>query len=277
MKRARLLDRLCALYPDRSREELLSLVLCGEVRVEGACIRDPQERVRADAAVSIERDRYVGRGGLKLEHALVAWHLPVHGRVFLDAGASTGGFTDCLLQHGARAVHAVDVGHNQLDYRLRTDERVIVHERTNIMHVEALDPAPHAAVADLSFRSLRSAARRVVDLTTDRYAVLLVKPQFEWSDPPPDFSGTVPADAIGMILSQTLTDLADERLALYALEESPITGRNGNREFFLLAGDSGGVDGREPRAVSVLVRAALGGCAAGTDGAAPERGGDATS
>ncbi|MFW5789494.1 MAG: TlyA family RNA methyltransferase [Spirochaetota bacterium] len=257
MKRTRLLDRLCALHPDRSREELLSLVLCGDVRVDRARIRDPQERVRADAAVSIERDRYVGRGGLKLEYALAAWHLPVRGRVFLDAGASTGGFTDCLLQHGARAVHAVDVGHNQLDYRLRTDDRVIVHERTNIMHVEVLEPPPHAAVADLSFRSLRGAARSVVDLTTERYAVLLVKPQFEWSDPPAGFSGTVPAEAIGMILSQTLTDLVDERLALYALEESPITGRSGNREFLLLAGEPGSIAARDSRPVAELVAAAL--------------------
>lgn len=257
MKRARLLDRLCALHPDRSREELLSLVLCGDVRVDGSRIRDPQERIGAEAAVAIEHERYVGRGGVKLERALELWELPVDGRVFLDAGASTGGFTDCLLQRGARAVHAVDVGYNQLDYRLRRNERVIVHERTNIMHVAALDPVPDAAVADLSFRSLRGAARHLVDLTADRYAVLLIKPQFEWTDAPADFSGTVPAEALDGILARTLDALGDEGLALFAMSESPITGRSGNREFLLLAGERGSLAAREPQPAAALVDAAL--------------------
>ena len=257
MKRARLLDRLCALHPDRDREELLSLVLCGDVRVDGARIRDPQERIGPDAEVSLERERYVGRGGHKLEHALSAWRLPVRDRVFLDAGASTGGFTDCLLQHGASAVHAVDVGYNQLDYRLRRDGRVIVHERTNLMHVDSLDPPPHAAVADLSFRSLRGAGRRAVDLTVERYAVLLIKPQFEWSDAPADFSGTVPEAALPGILTGTLGALVDEDLALFALEESPITGRAGNREFLLLAGEPASVAGRGRRTPAELVNAVL--------------------
>lgn len=257
MKRAQLLDRLCALHPDRTREELLSLVLCGDVRVDGARIRDPRQRVDAEAIVALERERYVGRGGVKLEHALDAWNLPVDGRVFLDAGASTGGFTDCLLQRGAVAVHAVDVGYNQLDYRLRSDDRVIVHERTNIMHLESLDPRPHAAVADLSFRSLRGAARRVVDLTVERYAVLLIKPQFEWSDAPADFAGTVPTAALASILSRTLEGLLEESLAPFELEESPITGRRGNREFLLLAGDPDALASREPRRSSQLVETVL--------------------
>jgi 23S rRNA (cytidine1920-2'-O)/16S rRNA (cytidine1409-2'-O)-methyltransferase len=243
MRRARLLDRLCDLHPDRSREELLSLVLCGDVRVDGACIRDPREPVRSDATISVERPRYVGRGGVKLEHAIRAWSLPVAGRVFLDAGSSTGGFTDCLLQHGARAVHAVDVGYNQLDYRLRDDARVHVHERTNVMQIDALDPRPHAAVADLSFRSLRGAARRIVDLTTDGLAVLLIKPQFEWEDAPPSFDGTVPDEEIAAILRATLDGLRDEGLLACALEESPIRGRKGNREFLLLTGDGAGEGG----------------------------------
>ena len=239
MARIRLLDRLCLLHPEREREELLAHVLCGDVSVEGERVRDPRRLVRADSSVCVDASptrsgRYVGRGGVKLEHALREWGLSVRGDVVLDAGASTGGFTDCLLQHGARVVHSVDVGYNQLDYRLRTDRRVIVHERTNIMHVHSLDPAPVAAVADLSFRSLRGAAGHLLALAP-RWAVLLVKPQFEWESAPKSFDGTVPDTALAGILIRTLSALAVEGAIPQALLESPIRGRKGNREYLLLA------------------------------------------
>jgi 23S rRNA (cytidine1920-2'-O)/16S rRNA (cytidine1409-2'-O)-methyltransferase len=255
MARIRLLDRICELNPEDDRERLLSLVLCGDVRVDGERVRDPRRSVSRDAVVQIAgRDvqsdgdasaadrlerRYVGRGGLKLEHALATWTLPVEGRVLLDAGSSTGGFTDCLLQHGARIVHAVDVGYNQLDYRLRVDERVIVHERTNIMHVDALDPPPRGAVADLSFRSLRGVASRILRLVGGTWAVLLVKPQFEWQAPPPEFDGTVPDELSDAILEETIDALIGEGIVVAGVEESPIRGRKGNREFLVLVRGGG--------------------------------------
>jgi len=239
MSRIRLLDRLCELHPESEREELLALVLCGDVSVEEERLRDPRALVARDARVSIATEeegprRFVGRGGLKLEHAIRAWNLDVRGRVFVDAGASTGGFTDCLLAHGARHVHAVDVGYNQLDYRLRRDERVEAHERTNIMHVSSLDPPADAAVADLSFRSIRGAARHLVELTRERWAVVLVKPQFEWDAPPESFDGTVPDAELGRIVRSTLEGLVEEGAFPAALLESPIRGRKGNREFLVL-------------------------------------------
>lgn len=239
MTRRRLLDRLCDLHPRRDREELLSHVLCGDVVVDDERVRDPRREVAADSTVRIAPDparRYVSRGGLKLERALSTWELDVSDAVVLDAGASTGGFTDCLLQHGARTVHAVDVGYNQLDYRLRRDPRVIAHERTNIMEVNGLEPPPTAAVADLSFRSLRGAAAHLWMLVDRSWMVLLIKPQFEWANPPPEFNGTVPDAAVRPVLEHTLSGLAGEGIPLSALIESPVRGRRGNREFLLLAG-----------------------------------------
>ena len=253
MKLVRLLDRLCTSHPDREREELLAHVLCGDVSVNGECTRDPRRKIPADAHVAISARRYVGRGALKLEHAIERWSLPVSGNVFLDAGASNGGFTDCLLQHGARIVHAVDVGWNQLDYRLRSDPRVRAHERTNIMDVRRLDPPPVAAAVDLSFRSLRGAASHVFGLVGRRWAVLLLKPQFEWGDAPDAFDGTVPGSALPDILARTLGALANEALPLADLCESPIRGRKGNREFLLLVRNDEAI----PR-IDVLVEQALG-------------------
>ncbi|MFW5684761.1 MAG: TlyA family RNA methyltransferase [Spirochaetota bacterium] len=242
MARPRLLDRLCELHPTMDREQLLARVLCGEVRVDGELVRDPRRPVSREQRVAVVVDHadaaagdYVSRGGLKLEHAIRAWSLSVSGKVFLDAGSSTGGFTDCLLRHGARAVHAVDVGYNQLAYALRTDERVIIHERTNIMDVTSLEPRPHAAVADLSFRSLRGAAARLLDLVSDSWAVLLVKPQFEWRSPPPEFDGIVPEEAVDAIVRETLSELESDGIDVAGVEESPIRGRKGNREFLVLA------------------------------------------
>ncbi|HKK47529.1 MAG TPA: SAM-dependent methyltransferase, partial [Alkalispirochaeta sp.] len=124
-----LLDLLTQQFAEYSRDELYRLVMCGEVRVNGGTITDPRQAVGAGATLAIVTRRFVSRGGEKLEAALEAWPINVAARTWLDAGASTGGFTDCLLQRGASLVHAVDVGYNQLDYRLRNDPRVRVHER----------------------------------------------------------------------------------------------------------------------------------------------------
>jgi len=226
-----LLDHLVSLYPEVDRERLFGRVLCGDVLVDASVLRDPKVKVSVEAEVVLSTKRFVGRGGFKLDPVLEAWSLPVAGKVFLDAGSSTGGFTDALLQRGALRVHAVDVGTAQLDWKLRADPRVIVREGTNVMTLEALDPKPHAAVADLSFRSLRGAAAHILSLTTEGWMVALIKPQFEWLDPPGDFQGIVPDDQWGAILGKLEADLGAEGVALTDLLPSSVRGRKGNQEY----------------------------------------------
>jgi len=229
-----LLDLLVGLYPETPRERLFSRVLCGDVLVDGSVLRDPKIAVSEDVEIVLSSRRFVSRGGFKLDPVLEAWALPVTGKVFLDAGSSTGGFTDALLQRGASVVHAIDVGMGQLDWKLRVDPRVIVQEGTNVMDLAGLDPIPHAAVADLSFRSLRGAAIRILNLTSEGWMVALIKPQFEWVNPPADFQGIVPDDRLEEILSTLITDLKSEGVLLKEKLPSAVRGRKGNQEFLAL-------------------------------------------
>ncbi|MEI8093564.1 MAG: SAM-dependent methyltransferase [Spirochaetales bacterium] len=226
-----LLDLLVRLYPEQERERLFSRILCGEVQVDGSTLKDPKVPVPSDAEVVLSARKFVSRGGFKLDPVLEAWNLPVKGQVFLDAGSSTGGFTDALLQRGALLVHAVDVGTAQLDWKLRSDARVRVHEGTNVMSLSSLDPPPDAAVADLSFRSLRGAARKILELTTGGWLVALVKPQFEWVGAPADFTGIVPEEQVAAILASLQTDLVGEGVWVQAWQASSLRGRKGNQEY----------------------------------------------
>lgn len=232
--RRRAIDRLALREPGMDREALVARILCGDVLFDGVRVRDPREPVRAEAVVTYRDTGFVSRGGLKLDHALSAWHIDVAGKVILDAGASTGGFTDALLRRGAAYVHAVDVGYNQLAYSLRTDPRVAVHERTNVTGLRSLQPLPDMAVADLSFRSLSGVAAHLLSLTRDKRAIVLVKPQFEWRAPRADFNGRVPDEEARRIATDALAALNAEGVDCVAMIESPITGRRGNREFFAL-------------------------------------------
>lgn len=244
MKKVPLLHLLQDRYPEYSKKELHAFILCGEVRVEGERLQDPKRLVRFDAEALLigEERRFVSRGGEKLEAALLRWKLPVEGRVWLDAGASTGGFTDCLLRYGAKKVHAVDVGYNQIDYRLRRDGRVTVYERTNIMTLQSLEPAPEAACADLSFRSLRGAAAHLLSLTTEGIVIALAKPQFETPRLRDDgFDGLIRTpEEVGDILKLLVSALSGEGAVTRAVIPSPIPGRMGNREFLLLLHNGGG-------------------------------------
>ncbi|MFP4372701.1 MAG: TlyA family RNA methyltransferase [Spirochaetaceae bacterium] len=241
MAKRPLLSLLQRIYPDEEKDELFARVLCGEVVVDGERVRDPKRPTAPTAEIELAGRRFVSRGGEKLEAALSAWDIDVEGKVFLDAGASTGGFTDCLLQRGAERVHAVDVGFNQLAYSLRRDGRVIVHESTNITEVALLDPPADAAVCDLSFRSLSGVSGRLLALSRERWFIALVKPQFEWKDPPPSFDGVVRRreDALA-ILADTFRRLAAEGAHARRLLASPIRGRRGNDEFLALFSDTPG-------------------------------------
>jgi 23S rRNA (cytidine1920-2'-O)/16S rRNA (cytidine1409-2'-O)-methyltransferase len=188
------------------------------------------------AAVSPEL-KYVSRGGLKLEKALDAFHLDPTGRVAIDVGASTGGFTQCLLERGAPRVYAVDVGHGQLAWTLRNDPRVIVMERTNIRHLTELPEPMQCAVIDVSFISLRLVLPALVPLlahTPDTWIVSLVKPQFEAGKAEVDRGEGVISDPEihRRVQSELQTWIPQHTpLQVQGVIESPIRGRDGNREF----------------------------------------------
>jgi 23S rRNA (cytidine1920-2'-O)/16S rRNA (cytidine1409-2'-O)-methyltransferase len=233
-----LLELLKATFPAKPETELRGLIMRGDVRVNGDPVEKPGTRVDEGSRVSLREARpYVSRGGEKLAWALGRWRIDCRGAVWLDAGCSTGGFTDCLLAHGASRVYAVDVGVNQLDWRLRDDARVTVLEGTNVMHLRPgqLDPAPRRAAADLSFRSLRRAASHVLSLTTEERGVFLVKPQFEWARPSGEFRGVVrDPQTVVAIVAELLEALASEDVRAEKALLSPIHGRKGNREILFL-------------------------------------------
>jgi 23S rRNA (cytidine1920-2'-O)/16S rRNA (cytidine1409-2'-O)-methyltransferase len=185
----------------------------------------------------IEPLKYVSRGGQKLEQALVDFDLlkVVKGAVVLDAGASTGGFTDCLLQAGTSLVYACDVGSNQLDWRLRQDARVRVYEKTNVMDIPSLslEPAPDWAVADIAFRSSVSVVKTLLPILKQGWMLVLIKPQFEWLDSPPDYKGVVPREAYAPILTGVGERLAERGIKVKAMAPSGLKGKKqGNQEFF---------------------------------------------
>ncbi|AKJ64105.1 TlyA family RNA methyltransferase [Kiritimatiella glycovorans] len=183
MKKPRLDQLLVERGLAQSRERARRLIIAGEVRVGGVPVTKPGRPVMPDAEIEVAaRERYVGRGAYKLEHALHAFDLEVTDRTALDVGASTGGFTDCLLQHGARRVYAVDVGYGQLDYRLRQDPRVVVMERVHARYLQpdALPERVGFICVDVSFISLTLILPAVIPLASPgTWMVTLIKPQFE--------------------------------------------------------------------------------------------------
>lgn len=253
---------LCRLrFAQLDSERLYAAILCGDVYVNGVRERNPQQSFSSDVTITLESSghrpsrAYVSRGGEKLEAALQAFELSPAGCCVIDAGASTGGFTDCLLQHGAQCVHAVDVGYNQLAYELRSDPRVVVHERLNIKSVTTLEPAADFAVADLSFRSLCGVAGHLLSLSTRGLLVALLKPQFEresqLSRTTQDqsreekaldvagFDGVITdVNEIVRIALGTISALEREQAYTCGVCISPIKGRSGNQELFLLLENS---------------------------------------
>ena len=236
-----LLEKMKAEYPGLTWDEIFAYIMCGEVMVNGGKVTDPKAKVKNDAIIELSLKKYVSRGGLKLEKALSFWNIKCSGKVFLDAGSSTGGFTDALLQQGAAGVHSVDVGYNQLSYSLRRDPRVYVHEKTNIMTLDSLDPPADAAVADLSFRSITGAASRIVNIVREHWLIALIKPQFELSlANRADFNGVVTDRKVLLeTVLETAQSILNEGLSVTDIILSPVTGRKGNREFFFLIKSGG--------------------------------------
>ena len=223
----------------RSREQAQRMILAGLVRVDGTRVEKQATLVAGQVAIEVDgpASPFVSRGGEKLAAALMAFSIRVAECIGLDVGASTGGFTDCLLQHGARRVYAVDVGYGQLDWSLRNDRRVVVLERCNIRHLDlATVPEPvHLAVIDVSFISLRLVLPCVVKfLAPGATVVALVKPQFEAGVKQVGRGGVVRDDEIRRDVAQRIQALGHE-LGFGALGffDSPVQGKKGNREIFL--------------------------------------------
>ncbi len=235
------LPRLDALLAERglagSRARAQALVMAGLVRVDGAVAAKAGVRVPRDAELTVEGgSTYVSRAGEKLAHALDAFGVSVEGRDCLDAGASTGGFTDVLLRRGARRVVCVDVGYGQLDWRLRNEARVYVMERTNVRHLsgEDLPLRPDLLVADLSFISLAVALERIVSTTPEvREAVLLVKPQFEAGPGSVGRGGLVRDPEARAAAIRSVVEAFDALgFGAVGVTRSPVAGRrSGNREY----------------------------------------------
>lgn len=255
-KRLRLDELLVQRGLAETRSQARALILAGEVRVDGRVVDKAGSAVAPDEAVELAQPaRFVSRGGEKLDHALTVFQVEVAGCVCADFGASTGGFSDVLLQRGAARVYAIDVGYGQLHYRLRSDPRVVVMDRVNVRYLEGLPEPIDLVTIDVSFISLSlvlPAAGRV--LTPKGRSVALVKPQFE--------AGRDKVGKGGVVRERKTHREVLERAAAFAREagftlrgvtRSPITGPAGNVEFFILLDRAPGL-GPEP---GPLIEAAL--------------------
>lgn len=210
--------------------------MAGTVRVGEMVVDKPGAKVPEDAELSVqEKLRYVGRGGLKLEAALAHFGVDPTGKICLDIGASTGGFTDCLLQHGAAKVHAIDVGHSQLDWKIRSDPRVAVREKLNARFLTREDiPDPISiCVIDVSFISLTLILPPAFSLLEpDGVIVALIKPQFELSKEEVGKGGVVRDAAAQLRAVEKIEQfIAAQAKSWCGVIDSPILGGEGNREF----------------------------------------------
>jgi len=220
-----------------SRAKAQALIMAGEVVVAGKTITKPGTLVAEEAVITILKPPpFVSRGGIKLDYALDRFQLDVSSKVVADIGASTGGFTDCLLKRGARRVYAIDVGYGQLDYRLRCDPRVVVMERVNARYPIPLPEKVDLATIDLSFISVEKVIPSVAQLVNRGGGLLvLIKPQFEARRGEVGKGGIVKQPIVhARVLGRFIAWMIDHGFRLGGLVASPILGASGNKEFFLL-------------------------------------------
>lgn len=221
----------------RSRKTASDLIKAGKVLVNGEVIHKPAKDFTDEVIIKIsEQPKYVSRGGLKLEKALEEFQLDPANLTILDVGSSTGGFTDCLLQKGAKKVYAVDVGTDQFDPELKKDKRIVLLEKTDIRSLTHLPEKPDWAVIDASFISLEEILPYVKDLLKDTGKIIaLIKPQFETPKEAKNKSGIVKTEKIREETVSKIKDFA-EKIKLKTLKtiESPILGGSGNKEYLIL-------------------------------------------
>lgn len=231
--------RLVEMGLAESREKARSLIMAGAVFSQGKRIDKAGTNVATDQILEVKENPipYVSRGGLKLQKAITEFHLVLHGVIALDIGASTGGFTDCMLQNGAKKVYAVDVGYGQLDWRLRNDDRVKVMERRNARFIQPdwLDEIPSFASIDVSFISLSLILPSVWNcLEAGGEVVALVKPQFEAGRDKVGKKGVVRSEQVhAEVLESSARFASGNGYSVLGVSYSPITGPKGNIEFLL--------------------------------------------
>ena len=225
-------------YPHLTRSYLQSLIMQGKVKVNKEVVTKPGTALRADDPIEVQWPTvsYVSRAGLKLEKALAHFALDVNSFVGLDAGISTGGFTDCLLQHGAQRVYGVDVGYGQLHEKLRNDPRVILLERTNVRYLESLPELVDIVTLDLSFISVL----KVIDtikkfLKPTGVLLILIKPQFEAEREQVGKGGIIRDAAVHrQTVESVVQGVSAKGFSCQGVIESPIEGADGNKEFLAL-------------------------------------------
>ena len=254
---------LCARGLAASRERAQAMIDAGLVYADGVLMKKSSQKVDADTALEVRGEvcPYVSRGGFKLEKALRSFGVDVQGAVALDVGASTGGFTDVLLQSGAKLVYAVDVGTAQLDAKLDGDERVIKMEQTNARTLtrDMFDPAPELAVMDVSFISIRKILPALRDVLGESGRVIsLVKPQFEAGREQLGKKGVISNAAVHERVLRDVAAFAPEcGWRVRAFDFSPISGTQGNLEFLVdFVPDDGRLPMPDPREIRELVRRA---------------------
>ena len=222
-----------------TREKAQALIMAGDVLVDGHKAEKSGQAVDDSSRIEVlAQPPFVSRGGVKLDAALKHFNVRVAGRICLDVGASTGGFTDCLLQHGAARVHAVDVGSGQLDWKIRNDARVVVHEKLNARYLcsEDLGEPVDLAVCDVSFISVTLIVPAVVPLLqSGGEMVILVKPQFEAGKGQVGKGGIVREPELQQAACRRVEGAARQYGFETEIMESPILGAEGNREFLLYA------------------------------------------
>jgi 23S rRNA (cytidine1920-2'-O)/16S rRNA (cytidine1409-2'-O)-methyltransferase len=222
-----------------SRQKAKALVMTGHVQVNGMRVDKPGRLVPLSASIKINRNTlpYVSRGGLKLEAALEHFNVDVEGKTLLDVGASTGGFTDCLLQRGAGRIFAIDVGYGQLDWKLRQDDRVEVLEKTNIRHLkrEDMEAPVDGAVIDVAFISLRLVIPPVSELLKRHaFIIALLKPQFEVKKEQVGKGGVIRDPLLHhQIVERLCIRFENLKWTVVGHIPSPILGPKGNREFLI--------------------------------------------
>ncbi|QMU99277.1 TlyA family rRNA (cytidine-2'-O)-methyltransferase [Borrelia sp. A-FGy1] len=235
-----LLNLLCKKYPNLTREKLRILILTGKVYVNSHKEKNPKALLLKKSVISLaqnETSQFVSRGGYKLLEALEAFKIVVKDKICVDVGASTGGFTDCLLQKGAKLVYAIDVGFNQLSYKLRIDPRVRVFERTNIFDMNKFEIFPNLAVIDVSFRSSVNICADMLNKLSDGFIIALIKPQFELKGLDLDienFSGVVETRYLDKILDKIVRKFYAKNLQVKDILKLKIKGKKGNQEFMFL-------------------------------------------
>lgn len=223
------------LYPQYSRQQIQGWIMQGKATVEGQIVTKPGNATNTDARIEliIDEPKFVSRAGFKLEKALDHFGIDVAGLVALDAGLSTGGFSDCMLQRGIKKIYGIEVGYGQAHEKIRTDERVIVRERTNLRNLKDLGELVDLVTLDLSFISVLKVMDAVVDLLKPHgQLIVLIKPQFEARPEDVGRGGIVRDQAVHQrVIKEVTHGICDYGFELVGVIESPITGTDGNIEF----------------------------------------------